>query len=98
LEQSLAFYQQLDIEILIPGHGDPLFGRAEVQRWLSELRRYLQRVRSKVQKHLQTEDDTQRILDEVQFDEFVPGALAKAEYDMEKRHRDTVAKIIQEER
>jgi predicted TIM-barrel fold metal-dependent hydrolase len=52
LEQSLALFKQLDIKILIPGHGDVIFGREEIRQWLSKLIRYLQNVRRKVKEQL----------------------------------------------
>ncbi|MEZ4623100.1 MAG: MBL fold metallo-hydrolase [Caldilineaceae bacterium] len=96
LEATLRRLATLDIEILIPGHGPVICGRAEVQDWLTWLPNYLRNVRHCVQTALATDIPVQAIVERCEFDDFVGARLPREKHNMVKRHQATVTKIVQE--
>lgn len=98
-EETLTKIAAMDIEILIPGHGEALYGSAQISEWLTWMRRYLQLVRVYVRKamnHVPVAEPEQ-IAREADFDTFVEGHLPVDRFNMVQRHRNTVIKICQEE-
>jgi glyoxylase-like metal-dependent hydrolase (beta-lactamase superfamily II) len=100
LEQSLRSLQALDIDVLVPGHGAVVFGAAQAQDWLAWLVGYLVNVRQAVREISSSSPalDTEQIADRVDYARFVGDRMPRDQNGMEKRHRDTVLNIIEEER
>ncbi|NJN84865.1 MAG: MBL fold metallo-hydrolase [Caldilineaceae bacterium] len=98
LEASLHRLMAMEIETMLPGHGSALFGREHVQDWLAWLAGYLSSVRTFVQGALDSGLDAEAVVNLVDFDQFVGDRLPKDRHNMPGRHRDTVQKIVEEER
>jgi cyclase len=97
LQASLAWLTALEIEVLVPGHGPVITGRTRVREWVAWQARYLTEVRAWVRTELQRGAPPDGIAERAEFDRFVEGRLDRNAYKMERRHRDTVAKIAAEE-
>ncbi len=97
LQASLTKLMTLDIEIMVPGHGEVIRGRAQVQDWLHWLSGYLGRVRAFVQDALGRGLAPEAIAGAADFQTFIGDRLPGDRHKMPRRHRDTVNKIIQEE-
>ena len=98
LEASINRLKQLDIEILISGHGPALHGQAVVQDWLNWLTAYIGDVRSTVSGMIAAgERDRGAILESIGYDEYIGDRLPKNKHGMPKRHRNAVGKIADEE-
>lgn len=97
LQSSLAKLMTLDIEMMVPGHGKVIRGRAQVQDWLHWLIGYLGRVRAFVQDALTDGLAPEAIADAVDYETFIGNRLLRDKHKMPRRHQDTVNKIIQEE-
>jgi cyclase len=97
LETSLRSLAGLPIEILVPGHGPILRGGAVVREWLLWLADYLAGVRSFAGEGLARGDAPEAITDAAGFARFVGDRLPADRHGMPRRHRATVAKIIEEE-
>ena len=97
LQASLANLMTLDIELMIPGHGDVVRGRPQVQDCLAWPIVYLSRVRGAVQDAMQQGLEPDIIVDAVDFETFIGNRLPADRHKMPGRHRDTVKKIIEEE-
>ena len=98
LEQSLEKLAMLDIETLVPGHGFVVRGREATRDWIVWLASYLRSVRAAVRERLDAGDEADAVADGISYDEFIGDRLPKERHGMPKRHRDTVQKIISEER
>lgn len=100
LETSLNRLRNMEIDILVPGHGRVLFGAAAIQDWLAWEIGYLSGVRTAVSAALQadTQADEETLLRAAPFAELVGDRLPADRHDMETRHRNTVLKIVEEER
>jgi len=99
LEQSLARLMTLDIETLVAGHGPVLQGKAIVSEWLEWLHGYLTGVRAHVrQVFSENPRASNEVVDGVEFEYFIGERLAVDQFNMPRRHRNTVLKIIMEER
>jgi cyclase len=98
LEASLRMLAGLEIEILVPGHGPILRGRAIVREWLLWLGDYLAGVRAFARDRLARGDAPEAIADAAGFAAFIGDRLAADRHGMPRRHRATVVKIIEEER
>lgn len=97
LAQSLHRLMGMDIEVLVPGHGEPLVGKARVRDWLVWQAGYLAGVRARVRRELAAGKTPQAATEAVDFESFVGDRLPKDRNGMPKRHRDTVEKIVGEE-
>lgn len=97
LEQSLRNLLELDIEVLVPGHGPVLRGAEVVRDWISWEADYLARVRQRVNSLVGDKIPAETIPDAVRFAEFVGDRLPADRHKMPLRHRATVAKIVEEE-
>lgn len=97
LEKSLQKLMTLDIEILVPGHGETLRGKEQVQDWLLWQLGYLTSVRARVRKALDEGCTADGAAEQVDYDAFVGNRLPKERNGMPKRHRNTVDKIVEEE-
>jgi cyclase len=96
LERSLERLVSMDIEILVPGHGQTLHGSNRVKDWLIWQKGYLTRVRERVQALLNDGVDGEDVPDLVDFDELIEGRLSREKHGMPKRHKNTIQKITQE--
>ncbi len=97
LEASLNKLAEMEIDILVPGHGEVIRGREAVQNWLRWLPSYLSNVRAAVRERLDAGQPVDAIADAIEYDEFIGNQLPKERHNMPKRHRDTVQKIVGEE-
>jgi glyoxylase-like metal-dependent hydrolase (beta-lactamase superfamily II) len=97
LEASLARLADLEIEVLVPGHGPVIAGRARVRDWVAWQARYLAEIREWVRDQLQRGVAPEAIPDQAEFERFVGDRLARDKHQMERRHRATVARIVAEE-
>jgi cyclase len=96
LEQSLHHLMGLDIEVLVPGHGEALHGKERVQDWLRWQVGYLGAVRERLQKELALGKDAVLAADAVDFETYIGDRLPIDRNGMPKRHRNTVDKIVEE--
>lgn len=96
LEQSLHHLMALDIEVLVPGHGEALHGKTRVQDWLKWQAGYLGAVRERLQKELALGKDAVLAADAVDFETYIGDRLPMDRNGMPKRHRNTVDKIVAE--
>lgn len=97
LERTLHRLLQMEIDVLVPGHGAVVRGREEVQGWLRWIADYLHNVRAAVDGLLNRGIPATEISDRLAFDDFIGARLPKDRYNMPQRHRNTVAKIVQEQ-
>ena len=97
LETSLNKLAGMEIDILIPGHGEVIYGREAIRGWLRWLPSYLRNVRAAVRQRLGAGESADAIADSIDYDEFIGDRLPRARHNMPKRHCDTVQKIMREE-
>jgi glyoxylase-like metal-dependent hydrolase (beta-lactamase superfamily II) len=97
LEASLARLAGLEIEILVPGHGPVIAGRANVRDWIEWQARYLAEIRAWARDQLRGGVSLDAIPDRAEFGRFVRDRLPREKHQMERRHRDAVAQIAAEE-
>lgn len=97
LESTLYKLLELDIEILVPGHGEPLHGKDRVQDWILWQAGYLKAVRERVRKELDAGKDAEDAAEAVDFGMFIGHRLPIDRNGMPKRYRNTVDKIVEEE-
>jgi len=97
LQASLARLMALDIAVIIPGHGEVVHGRPQVQDCLAWLIAYLDRVRAAVQDALARGAAPDEVIALVDYDKFIGERLPKDRHNMPNRHRDSVRKIVEEE-
>jgi glyoxylase-like metal-dependent hydrolase (beta-lactamase superfamily II) len=96
METSLRRLAELDIDILVPGHGEPLLGAGRVRDWLAWQGGYLARVRAFARAGLAQGHPPEEIAEGADFAEFIGDRLPADRHTMPKRHRDTVMKIARE--
>ena len=97
LEASLRMLAEMEIEVLLPGHGPVVYGARQVRGWIEWEANYLAGARARVRALLDEGLDGDELLDGVSFDELVQGRLAAEKHGMHKRHRATVHVILAEE-
>ena len=97
LEKSLHKLLTIDIEVLVPGHGDTIHGKESVKDWLTWQAGYLAGVRERVQKELGAGKDAEEAAVAVDFDTYIGDRLLVDRNQMPMRHRNTVDKIVEEE-
>jgi cyclase len=97
LESTLRALAEMDIEILVPGHGKIRHGTESVREWLGWLADYLARVRAFVRDELGRGQAPEVVADAVSYQRVVEGRLSPDKHGMVKRHRSTVEKIVREE-
>ena len=96
LEATLRELAQVEIEVLVPGHGEVVYGREQVQDWLTWLPTYLYDVRAFVQQALHRGTPPAEIPELCNFSDFIGDRLPQDKQNMPKRHQATVGKIVQE--
>ena len=97
LEASLRRLLDLDIDILVPGHGPVLRGAAVARDWLNWLITYLGGVRQAVRAGLDRGETPEAIVAAVDYARFVGDQLPDGRHSMPRRHQHTVGRIIAEE-
>lgn len=97
LETSLTRLLEVDIKVLVPGHGHTIEGRDAVQDWLTWQGGYLRAVRDKVREMLSDGASAAATAEAVTYGDFIGERLPVDRHGMPKRHRNTVDKIVQEE-
>jgi cyclase len=97
LESTLRGLLTLQIDVLIPGHGAVVYGADAVRDTLNWLIGYLNRVRAAV-RQLDSALNHEQVADQITYEHFVGDRLPADQYGMPTRHRNTVLKIIEEER
>jgi glyoxylase-like metal-dependent hydrolase (beta-lactamase superfamily II) len=97
LESSLRKLANMDIEILVSGHGPILRGKERIRGWLEWLIEYLSGVRTFVKQSLAQGLEPKAVADAVDYQKFIGDKLPINKHNMLQRHRNTVQKIIEEE-
>lgn len=97
LEKTLHRLLQMEIDVLVPGHGEVVRGRTQVQDRLRWIAGYLRNVRVAVDRMIKADVAAAEIPDLLSFDAFIGERLPWDRHNMPQRHRNTVAKIVQEE-
>lgn len=100
LESSLQGLLRVAIEILIPGHGHVLFGQAAISDWLRWEIAYLNQIRTSVTGILATNPaaDLDEVMSVTTYEQLIGNRLPVDKHGMPTRHRNTVGKILAEER
>jgi glyoxylase-like metal-dependent hydrolase (beta-lactamase superfamily II) len=89
MERSLARLLELDVDVLVPGHGPVVRGRDAAREAIAWQLGYLRGVRAAIAGGASPED--------VVFERHVGARLPPDRWGMLKRHQNTVAKIADEE-
>ena len=97
LQKTLSKLMDVDVEILVAGHGPVLYGRERIKDWILTVQKYIAGVRERVRILLRQGQVAAEIPKQIIFDDFAPKALRKDQHNMEGRHHDMVAKIVNEE-
>jgi cyclase len=97
LQATLEQLVEMEIEILVPGHGEVVVGQAAARDWLRWISNYLAGVRAAVRTALERNVPPDAIAESIEFDRFVGQRLPKERHKMLNRHYNTVQKIIREE-
>ena len=95
LERTLRGLERLGLEVLVPGHGPIIQGRAAIAEWSSWLADYLSRVRDRVS-HLIATHSPDEIVRLTDFAAFVGDRLPRDRYQMVERHERTVRGMLLE--
>lgn len=96
LETSLHKLVDMDIDVLVPGHGETLHGKEMVQDWLQWQAGYLTAVRERLKKELALGKEAEDAAEAIDFETFIGNRLPQDRNGMPKRHRNTVDKIVEE--
>jgi len=97
LESTLWLLVDMDVEVLVPGHGPVLYGAEEIRAWLVWLADYMVRVRAFVFDGLERGDTPAAVAEAAGYQQFVGDRLPADKHGVVDRHRGVVLKIIQEE-
>lgn len=100
LEYSLRKLLTWDIDILIPGHGHVLTDASAITRWLNWEITYLSSIRAALADLLRTDPrvSIETAMLTITFEQYVGTQLPPDKHNMPNRHRNTVSKILDEER
>jgi cyclase len=98
LEATLNDVSQLDIEILVPGHGPVMRGMQAIRQCLRDWATYLSDVRAAAREGLIRGDEPAALIESIGFEAYVRARLPAEPFGMRRRHRATAAKIVDEER
>ena len=91
LEQTLRRLAELDAVVLIPGHGDVVFGRVAVREAIEWSADYLRRCLEIVEAN----DDEEAVFAAAPFDAFIGDHLPRNRFRMEWRHEQTLRVMSQ---
>lgn len=97
LAASLRLLAGMAIDLLVPGHGPILRGRAAVADWLDWEIGYLDGLREHARDGLQRGESAEQIVAAADYARFVGDRLPRNRHRMEWRHATTAAKIVAEE-
>lgn len=97
LEATLRNLLVMEIEVMVPGHGDVVRGAEAVRGWLRWGIDYLSDVRGFVQAELARGVAPDEIIVRADYDRFIGDRLPKDRHKMPNRHRASVTKIVEEE-
>lgn len=97
LERSLQKLIEMEIEVLIAGHGPVLYGAEKIRDWIRWEANYLGGLRVRVRQALEEGAAAEAAAEAAAFDEFVGDRLPADRHKMPGRHRSTVEKIVAEE-
>ena len=97
LESSLHRILEVDVETLVPGHGDVLSGVDRVKDWLNWQIEYLSSVRHRIGEELDRGTDPEVAAGKMDFKTYVGDRLPSDKNGMPDRHQATVNKILEEE-
>lgn len=97
MERSLGRLADLEIEVLVAGHGPVLNEAERIRDWLAWQAGYLAGVRRWVGERLAQGQPVESLAEAAEFERFIGDRLPRDRHGMEKRHRDTVACIAREE-
>jgi len=97
LEASLRRLTEMEIEVLLSGHGPVLYGVERVRDWIQWEANYLAGVRERVRAALEGGAAPEAAADAAEFDELIGDRLPADRHGMPRRHRSTVEKIVAEE-
>lgn len=94
LERTLRRLAQLDIEILVPGHGHVIEGRSEIRDAIGWSADYLARCRA----HVADNDglDVEELVARAPYERFVGSRLVRDEFRNGWRHEQTIRRIALE--
>jgi cyclase len=98
LVATLRGLRELGAEVLVPGHGQVVRGAGAVRAALTWNADYLEALRAFAGEELARGTAPESIPERADYDRFVGGHLLPERHGMLKRHRDIVAKIVQETR
>lgn len=96
LESSLHKLTEMDIEILVSGHGPVLHGNERIRGWFKWLIDYLTSVRDFVKEALAQGVKSDVVVNAVDYQKFIGDKFPIDKHNMPQRHRNTVQKIIEE--
>ncbi len=97
LESSLYKILEVDIETLVPGHGDVISGVDRVKDWLKWQIGYLSSVRHRIWEELDRGTDPEAVAGKVDFETYIGDRLPSDRNGMPDRHRTAVTRILEEE-
>ena len=97
LEATLRELADLDVEVLIPGHGSVIFGAPAIAEQLHWMVAYLSGVRSFVAQALAAGEPAEQVPLAADYGRFVGDRLPLEPHGMLRRHRLVVSKITAEE-
>lgn len=97
LEASLRRLAEIEIRVLVPGHGAEVHGVEAARAWILWEADYLARVRQSVDRLLGEGRSAAEAGDAIDFATYIGDRLPADRNSMPKRHRATVDKIIQEQ-
>jgi cyclase len=95
--QSLARLLELEVELLVPGHGPVVSGAERVRDAIAWQRGYLAGVRAAVRAALARGLPASDVPEAIAFAEHVGDRLPAERWNMPRRHLNTVARILDEE-
>jgi glyoxylase-like metal-dependent hydrolase (beta-lactamase superfamily II) len=94
LEQTLRRLAELDVDILIPGHGSVITDRHEARAAIAWSADYLARCRSHIETSL--EQGEAAVLAGAPYDEYIGDHLPRDHYRMEWRHEQTLRTMLRQ--
>jgi glyoxylase-like metal-dependent hydrolase (beta-lactamase superfamily II) len=97
LEATQRRLAQIDVDVLVPGHGDVVVGRQVAREWLIWLADYLARTREAVREGLRYGDDIERIFARASYAHCVGDRFAPERNNMTRRHENNVRHMLAEE-
>ncbi|MFH1084499.1 MAG: MBL fold metallo-hydrolase [Chloroflexota bacterium] len=97
LVASLLEIASLEIATLVPGHGPVVRGPGEAHAWIEVWIAYLRAVREAAWAGLARGQSADGVIAGITYEVYVGARLSDEPFGMRQRHRNTVAKIVDEE-